>query len=215
MQENKYKFLILFDKKTKINQSFFNKNLFLKKTIKNSKVLFGKLSDIKKFNLIILIGFTKKIKLKKKKKYFTIHESDLPKGRGFSPIKHQIMMGKKKIICSCIELNNKIDSGKVIFKKKLVIKKSDLFDEIKQKQMKITSEMLLKLINDYPKILNKAKEQTGKATYFKKLTKEDDEIKINKTLISQFDKIRSTNHYMFKNYFYYKKKKYYLRIFKS
>tara|TARA_B100000989_G_scaffold243411_1_gene190426 strand:+ start:612 stop:884 length:273 start_codon:yes stop_codon:yes gene_type:complete len=67
MQENKYKFLILFDKKTKINQSFFNKNLFLKKTIKNSKVLFGKLSDIKKFNLIILIGFTKKIKLKKKK----------------------------------------------------------------------------------------------------------------------------------------------------
>ena len=215
MLENKHKFLVLFDKQTKINQKFFNKEIFLKKRNKNRKVVFGKLSDIKMFNLIILIGFTKKIKLKKKKKYFTIHESDLPKGRGFSPIKHQIMMGKKKIICSCIELNNKIDSGKIIFKKKLDLNKSDLFDDIKRKQMKITSEMLLKLINGYPKILNYAKEQTGKATYFKKLTKEDDEIKIKKTLISQFDKIRSTNHYMFKNYFYYKKKRFYLKIFKS
>ena len=215
MQENNHKFLILFDKKTKINQRFFNKNIFLKKMNKNNKVIFGKLSDIKKFNLIILVGFTKKIKLKKNKRYFTIHESDLPKGKGFSPIKHQIMMGKKNIVCSCIELSDKIDSGKVIFKKKLVLKKSDLFDDIKQKQMKITSEMFLKLINGYPKILSKAKEQIGRATYFKKLTKENDEININKTLISQFDKIRSTNHYMFKNYFYYKKKRYYLRIFKS
>ena len=96
MLENKHKFLVLFDKQTKINQKFFNKEIFLKKRNKNRKVVFGKLSDIKMFNLIILIGFTKKIKLKKNKKYFTIHESDLPKGRGFSPIKHQIMMGKKK-----------------------------------------------------------------------------------------------------------------------
>ena len=206
MQGNKDKFLILFDKKIKINQKYFDKKYFKNKINKNKKITFGGLPDIKNFNLIILIGFTKKIKLKKNKQYFTIHESDLPKGRGFSPIKHQIMMGKKNIICSCIELNDKIDSGKVIFKKKLVINKSDFFDKIKIKQMRITAQMLAQLINGYPKILKKGRDQTGKATYFKKLTKESDEININKSLISQIDKIRSTNHYKFKNHFYYKKK---------
>ena len=213
MQENNYRFLILFDKKTKINEKFFNKNIFLKKINKNRKVIFGKLSDIKKFNLIILIGFTKKIKLKNNKKYFTIHESNLPKGRGFSPIKHQIMKGKKNIICSCIILNNKIDAGKIIFKDKLKINKSDFFDEIKKKQMNVTVNMLARLINNYPRNVKAAKDQKGKASYFKKLTKESDKININKSLISQIDKIRSTNYFEYKNFFYFKKRKFFLKIY--
>ena len=67
--------------------------------------------------------------------------------------------------------------------------------------------MLIKLINNYPENLKTAKDQRGKPTYFKKLTQESDKISINKSLISQVDKIRSTNYYMFENYFYYKKKK--------
>ena len=73
--------------------------------------------------------------------------------------------------------------------------------------------MLAKLINGYPKILKKGKMQLGKPTYFKKLNFKSDEININKSLISQIDKIRSTNYYEFKNYFYYKGKKFFLKIY--
>ena len=47
------------------------------------------------------------------KKVFLTNESNLPKGRGFSPLKRQIIGNKSKIKCCLIECANKIDSGKI------------------------------------------------------------------------------------------------------
>jgi len=79
--------------------------------------------------------------------------------------------------------------------------------------MNVTVNMLARLINNYPKNVKAAKDQKGKASYFKKLTKESDKININKSLISQIDKIRSTNYFEYKNFFYFKKRKFFLKIY--
>jgi|TARA_Y100000590_G_scaffold433638_1_gene550920 Methionyl-tRNA formyltransferase len=203
---------ILFDKNNEINKKFFNKKKFLKQ-VKNKqvKIYFNdKINISRKFDLVFLVGFVSKIKLKSKTKYFTVHESDLPKGKGHSPIKHQLLKNKKNIVCCLIKLNNKIDSGNIIFKNYLKINSTDLFDDIKRKQMDITQKLFAKLINVYPDYPET--KQAGKESYFPKLTDKDDKIDIKKSLLGQFNKIRSTNHYKYKNYFIFNKKKFFIRI---
>ena len=143
------KFLILFDKSNLINLKFFSSQRIISKIHKSNKVFIStNIKDIKKFDYIFLIGFTKKIKLDNNKHIFTIHESDLPKGRGHSPLKWQITKGKNTIICKLFKLNRKIDGGDVYSKEKLKILKTDLFDEIKSKQMKITEKLIVNFINN-------------------------------------------------------------------
>mgnify|MGYP001354929402 CR=1 FL=1 len=67
------KFLILFDKTNIINLRFFSPQRIISKIHKSNKVFIStNIKDIKKFDYIFLIGFTKKIKLDNDKHIFTI-----------------------------------------------------------------------------------------------------------------------------------------------
>ena len=206
------KFLILFDKTNLINFKFFSLKRIRSKIHKSVKVFVStNIKDIKKFKYIFLIGFTKKIKLDNNRHIFTIHESDLPKGRGNSPLKWQIMNGKNVIICKLLKLNEKIDGGDIYSKENLKILKTDLFDEIKSKQMKITEKLIANFINNKKIRVTK---QKGKPSYYRKIHSKDDMIDPKKSLISQFNKIRSTNP-TYDNYFYINKKKFVIKISKK
>ena len=199
------------NKKNPTNTKFFSKKRILQKLKTKIKIEINfNLKNINDYNNIFLLGFVKKVSIKKDKNYYTVHESDLPKGRGMSPMKHQIMNGKNKITACLIKLNDKIDGGDIVFKDKILIKPTDLYDEIKMKQMKTTERLIVKLISNYKNL--RFKKQLGVPTYFKKLTDKDDEIDINKSIKKQFNKIRSTNNNHFKNFFYFKKCKYSLNI---
>jgi methionyl-tRNA formyltransferase len=202
--------LILFDKFNKTNFKFFSLKR-LKSKIK--KKIYIKLSfkkdDIKNFKYIFLIGFTRKITLDNKKKFYTVHESNLPKGRGHSPIKWQIIKGKKIITATLFKLNESVDSGKILLQEKIYISKTDLFSEIKKKQILKTEKLIAKFISNYKNI--KEKKQSGKPTYYPKLSEKEDKIDPNKSLISQFDIIRSTNP-KYANYFILGNKKFIIKI---
>ena len=208
-----YKVGIFFDNKNDTNYTFFSKKNFLKK-IKNKnkfKFIFSFNRELfKKCNIIFLVGFTSKIKINKRISYFTVHESDLPKGKGHSPIKHQILLNKENITCCLIKLNKIIDGGDIIFKKKMKISGNDLFDEIKNKQMRITETLFAKLLNTYPNF--KMSKQKGQSTFFPRLTSRNDQIDPKKSLESQINILRSTNYFKHKNFFFLKKKKFYINI---
>ena len=53
-----------------------------------------------------------------------IHASDLPKGKGWSPITWQIIEGKSKIPITLFEANNSLDGGPFYFKDYPELKKS-------------------------------------------------------------------------------------------
>ena len=82
----------------------------------------------------------------KEKKYYTVHESNLPRGRGFSPIKWQMLKGKNNIQFSLIRLNDAIDGGNIIMKKLIKFRTTDTFNEIKKKQIETTQALFLELI---------------------------------------------------------------------
>jgi len=189
-----------------------NKNLNKKFDLKISYTI----EKRKKIDLLFIIGFTKKIKLQKLKNYrnkFIIHESDLPKGRGFSPIKNQILKKIYKIKCCLIECDEKIDGGGIYETEFLHIKKNDLYDDIRMKQYETTLKLINKFLKKYPNV--KSKKQKGRPSYFRRLKSKDDEIDPSKNIISQFNLLRSTDYKNHQNFFYINKKKYFIRISKK
>ena len=189
-----------------------NKNLNKRFNLKISYEIEKK----KNIDLLFIIGFTKKINLQKLKKYknkFIIHESNLPKGRGFSPIKNQILKKIYKIKCCLIECIDKIDGGDIYEKDYLIVNKNDLYDDIRLKQFKVTIKLINKLLKKYPNI--KSEKQIGKSTYYKKLNEKSDQIDISKNISSLFDLLRSTDYIKHQNYFFINNQKYFIRISKT
>ena len=141
------------------------------------------------------------------------HGSDLPKGKGMSPITWQILEGKKEITFSLFEASNEIDNGNIYLKKKIKIPEYFLFKEIKELQLKTNLDLieifLKKLIKN--KSL-KAKKQKGKSTFYKKRDSLDQEIDINKSLKSQINLLRTSDNRFYPPFFKYKNKKFKITI---
>ena len=90
---------------------------------------------------------------------------------------------------------------------------SELYEEIRLLQAKMRIKCCNQILKNIDKI--KLKNQKGKSTFYRKRTKEDSEININKSIKSQFNLLRSTDNKNFPAFFYFKKKKYMLNIFKA
>ena len=84
--------------------------------------------------------------LNRSKSNLVIHASNLPNGRGMSPLTWQILDGKSLITFSLIEVNEKMDEGKYYFKKKVRIPKHYLFDEIKKLQLDQALILIIKFL---------------------------------------------------------------------
>ncbi len=51
-----------------------------------------------------------------------VHESDLPIGRGWSPLTHQILEGKNQITVTLFEASETVDNGPYYLKKKYLLR---------------------------------------------------------------------------------------------
>ena len=145
------------------------------------------------------------------------HESDLPKGKGMSPLTWHLLKKRNKIVFSLIEATDKMDAGKIYFKKMVKFKKHLLFNEIKMIQFNQNLELIERFISFLKKNKTspKSKFQSGKSTYFKLRTKKDSEININKSLKSQFNLLRLCDFENYPSFFYLNKKKYLIKIIKA
>tara|TARA_B100000575_G_C23112630_1_gene642865 strand:+ start:983 stop:1633 length:651 start_codon:yes stop_codon:yes gene_type:complete len=144
------------------------------------------------------------------------HESDLPKGKGMSPLTWQLLKKRETIVFSLIEATNKMDAGKIYYKKKVKFKKDILFSEIKLIQFNQNLELIERFISFLKKNKTSPKSnfQSGKSTYFKLRTKKDSKIDINKSLKSQFNLLRLCDFENYPSFFYLNKKKYLIKIIK-
>ena len=142
-----------------------------------------------------------------------IHESDLPNGRGISPLYWQILKGKKIITFTLFECSKNMDEGKYYFKKKFYFKQTLIYSEIKEYQLKYAFELIDLFLKKYAKKKYvKSYSQKGKATYFPKIQASFSELDINKTIKSQIDKLRTRDNKDFPSYFFYKKRKYIIKL---
>ena len=213
-------------KKIKVALLFDKNNTWISKLLDKSQLInykkrykFKTFFDHKKissYDIVFILGYMKILKkdfLKKNKYPLVIHESNLPKGRGFAPMQWQILEGKNKITSCLINIDEKADTGKIIIKRKILLKGDELNDEIRKKQAFASLRLMNDFLKKFPKITFKA--QKGNPSFLRKRTYKDSMIDLNKNLKSQFNLLRICDNDKYPAFFKYKNKKYILKIFKE
>ena len=168
---------------------------------------------IQGYEIVFILGFTKILPrsfLQSNKLNLVVHESDLPAGKGFSPVQRQILEGRNRIPVCLIEAVEELDSGDILGKVHMELEGYELFDEIRQKQAAATVELIKNFLMQYPQYTRI--EQSGKSSFYGKRNKKDDELDVNKTILEQFDHFRVADNQRYPLYFVVDGHKYYLRI---
>lgn len=112
------------------------------------------------------------------------HMTDLPFGRGGSPLQNLIMLGLNKTKLSAFKMNDKMDAGPIYIKKNLSLK--GRAQNIYVRVGKMSKDIILWIINEEPKPIN----QLGKPLVFKRRKKEQSIVTKQSTLIELYDFIR-------------------------
>jgi len=121
-----------------------------------------------------------------------IHPSLLPKYRGSSPIQYALLNGDVKTGVSIIHLNSKIDSGAILGQEKIDIGSISTFGEMYEKLGILSSELIIKVINDInSKNINPVTQDESKKTLAPKIKKDDLKIDWNNPSLDIHNKIRA------------------------
>ena len=166
--------------------------------------------DVKSGDFLFLISCTEIIKLETRKKFkhvLVIHESDVPLGRGWSPLIWQILEGKTKIVVTLLEANDRVDTGNVWKKKSLEILEHELAPEIYEKLFPLKLELMDFAIENY-QIIKPIKQNESISTYYTKRVPEDSKLEVNKSIAEQFNLMRIADEKRYPCFFDYKGKRY-------
>lgn len=167
-------------------------------------------------DIVFILGYTKILGpefLKKNKLNLVVHESDLPLGRGFSPVQWQILEGKTKISICLIEASEPVDSGDVVFKSSFTLGGHELYDEIRLKQAAGTFKAISDFLGAYPDFTRT--KQAGKGSLYPRRRPKDGELDVDKSVRDQFNLLRIGNNEDWPSYFCIDGHEYVLKIFKT
>jgi methionyl-tRNA formyltransferase len=169
-------------------------------------------------DICFILSYHKIIQKKhlKAKKNIIIHASDLPEGKGWSPMFWQILEGKNDIVFSMFEANEKTDDGDIYLKKILHLDGYELYEELREKQANFIIDMCLYFLDNYHiyKLPTPQKKTINKNIYPKR-TPKDSNLDINKTIKEQFNLMRISSNEEFASFFEINNQKYILNIKKD
>lgn len=112
------------------------------------------------------------------------HMTDLPIGRGGTPLQNLIINGHKKTIITALKMNEEIDAGPIYLKRELDLSGSAL--DVFQRSAPICFDMMLQILNK--EIV--PTEQVGVPTFFKRRSPSDSEISATISISDMYDLIR-------------------------
>lgn len=168
--------------------------------------------DIDNGYCLFLLSCSRKLKKLDAFKYnIVIHASDLPRGKGWSPLTWQILEGKNSVPISVFEANEKIDAGKIYLKSNLILQGDELINQVREKLYSEIETLVFRFLE-----MNKSKaiEQMGKESFYSRRNKNDSELDIKKSIESQFNLLRVCDNEKYPAFFYKGNKKYILKIYK-
>jgi len=180
-------------------------------------IIVYKHKDVPKGEILFLIGCTRIISKKTlslNKHNIVIHESDLPKGKGWSPVSWQILEGENRIPIVVFEATEELDAGDIYLKDYIYLDGTELYEEIKNKQGKKTISLILKFLEKYPNIIAIPQANIPE-TYYERRSTKNDQLDINKSIKENFNLLRIVNNERYPAWFEYKGTKYIVKIYKD
>jgi len=142
-----------------------------------------------------------------------IHSSDLPKGRGWSPMTWEVLNGASKIITCLFEASDEADTGPVYDRQSFSLEGHELLPELHEKQGETISAMVRRFIACYP--LLRPDPQSGEPTFYRRRKPEDSELDPTKSIADQFDLLRVCDNDRYPAFFNHRGHRYVVRIEKS
>jgi len=113
------------------------------------------------------------------------HETDLPYGRGGSPLQNLIARGHRETVVTALKMCEELDAGPIYLKKSMPLE--GLAEEIFIRAAYIVAEMIKTIVTENPS----PKEQTGQPTIFKRRKPSQSRISTETHSLSDlFDHIR-------------------------
>lgn len=123
-----------------------------------------------------------------------IHASLLPKLRGGAPIHKAIIDGYDTTGVTIMYMDEKMDSGDIIYQEKIKIEDDDTAGSLFDKLSILGSDMIMKVL---PSILNntntRIKQNEKEVTYAYNITPEEEKIDFNKSTKDVYNRIRGLN----------------------
>jgi methionyl-tRNA formyltransferase len=211
----RYKVTFLLDKSNlwfeKIikNYDFELKNKYIFKLSKN-------VSSIKNQNIVFPLSYTKILPesfLKRNELVLIAHPSKLPKNKGFAPLQYEILKNKNFFYISLIKAVKQVDAGPIFLQTSFKLNGKELYDEIRNIQGTQILKIIKKFLIKYPNV--KSKKQSGKSTFNKRRYPKDSELDINQSIKKLFNNMRINSNELYPSFFYFKKQKYIIKIFKG
>lgn len=149
-------------------------------------------------DIVVVVAYGKILPTKllnlKEIKFINVHASLLPKLRGAAPIQRAIMNLEKETGISIMKIEPKLDTGPILMKSKVKISQETNYTDLSDKLSQLGSELI---INSLELIYKKKDEylpqEENKATYAKKITKEESKIYWNIKAKNLIAKINALN----------------------
>lgn len=141
-----------------------------------------------------------------------VHESDLPKGRGWSPLTWQVLEGRRTIPVTLFEATQNVDSGVIYLKDMIELAGHELVEEIRAKQAASTIALCRRFIAAYPAIVSDGTQQTGKPGHYPRRRPEDSRLDPDRTLREQLNLLRVVDNDQYPAFFEIDGIRYRLRV---
>lgn len=156
---------------------------------------------------------TPKAVLAKNNYNFVVHASDLPKGRGFSPIVWQVLEGRNDIPVTMISMAEPVDSGKIVAQTNLRLEGHELNDEMRSSLAKEIIGLCIEVANlNVPPTMTP---QAGEPSWYDRRYPRDSELNTQKTIAEQFNLLRVVDNERYPAFFTHKGQKYIVKINKD
>lgn len=145
--------------------------------------------DVREGDILIMLSCNRIFKeLTLNRHNLVVHESELPRGRGMSPVTWQILEGKNRIPVTLLEATDELDAGVIYDQSFIELNGSELVDEWRALQAKATINLIRRFLFKYPEV--EGKEQVGEPTYYRSRTMDDSQLSLDQSIEEQFSLLR-------------------------
>jgi methionyl-tRNA formyltransferase len=117
-----------------------------------------------------------------------VHASDLPRGRGFSPLVWQVLEGINTIPVTMIAMTEAADAGDILMQRFLEFRGHELNDEMRNAMGAMIVDMCFDVaMAEAPPVRT---QQSGEPSWYPRRGPEDSRLDVEKPLIDQFQLFR-------------------------
>lgn len=153
--------------------------------------------------------------LKKNEYNVVCHASDLPQGKGWSPMTWQVLEGADRIPVTMFEADENVDSGLIYKKIFFDLDGCELIDDLRDKLANNIELMVLGFCNNQSYYTRNASCQVGKESFYKRRRPEDSMVDTSSTIEDIFRLLRVSDNDRYPVYFMKNGTKYILKCEKD